>query len=282
MHLKFDSPIFMRLFVVGLALALERLLHYACGLPVRDVAHACGGRQRDGRTLEFHAHPEVWLLIAGIIAVGLYSVRVIGPKVVPRGTPIVTASSGGFRRRRRACSGSVSDWPLHDIAENYLYSAHMVQHMLMMFVAAPLFLLATPRWLADLLLADRSRAARAALCLTAPGARGRDLQRRGHHVALAGVVRLSVAVGTDALFDASAAVLVVAVDVDAGLRARSKSAASSPPAKMIYLFLQSVVPDGARGLSRVRRELRLQGLRPWPASVGHHRSSAINKRPERS
>ena len=39
---------------------------------------------------KFHAHPEVWLLIAGIIAVGVYSVRVIGPKVVPTGTPIVT------------------------------------------------------------------------------------------------------------------------------------------------------------------------------------------------
>src|SRR3989442_235431 len=41
-----------------------------------------------------------------------------------------------------------SDWPLHDLAERYLYSAHMVQHMLMTFVAAPLLLLGTPEWLA--------------------------------------------------------------------------------------------------------------------------------------
>ena len=113
-----------------------------------------------GPPWQFHAHPEVWVLIAGIIAVGAIAVRVIGPKVVPPGMPIATT-----KQRVAFVSGVlvlwlVSDWPLHDIAENYLYSAHMVQHMLMAFAAAPLFLLATPRWLADLLLADRSRPAR--------------------------------------------------------------------------------------------------------------------------
>src|SRR4029453_7878445 len=103
---------------------------------------------------KFHAHPEVWLLIAGIIVVGVYSVRVIGPKVVPVGAPAVTPKQGPAFVAGVAVLWTVSDWPLHDIAENYLYSAHMVQHMVMMFVAAPLFLLPTPRWLADLLLAD--------------------------------------------------------------------------------------------------------------------------------
>ena len=43
-----------------------------------------------------------------------------------------------------------SDWPVHDIAEEYLYSAHMIQHLLLTFVVPPLFLLATPEWLARL------------------------------------------------------------------------------------------------------------------------------------
>src|SRR5207253_1220025 len=42
-------------------------------------------------------------------------------------------------------------WPLSDIANNYLYSAHMVQHLLFTLAAPPLFLLGTPHWLARIL-----------------------------------------------------------------------------------------------------------------------------------
>ena len=45
-----------------------------------------------------------------------------------------------------------SDWPVHDIGEEYLFSVHMTQHMLLTFVVPPLFLLATPEWLARLVL----------------------------------------------------------------------------------------------------------------------------------
>lgn len=37
--------------------------------------------------------------------------------------------------------------PLHDLAEVYLFSAHMVQHELLILVAAPLLLAGTPGWL---------------------------------------------------------------------------------------------------------------------------------------
>lgn len=37
--------------------------------------------------------------------------------------------------------------PLHDLGERYLFSAHMVQHMLLTLVAAPLLLMGTPGWL---------------------------------------------------------------------------------------------------------------------------------------
>ena len=33
----------------------------------------------------FHLHPEVWLLVAGLAALYVYAIRVIGPKVVPDG-----------------------------------------------------------------------------------------------------------------------------------------------------------------------------------------------------
>ena len=37
---------------------------------------------------------------------------------------------------------------MHDISEEYLYSVHMVQHLLITLVVPPLLLLATPEWLA--------------------------------------------------------------------------------------------------------------------------------------
>ncbi|MEP7287875.1 MAG: cytochrome c oxidase assembly protein [Chloroflexota bacterium] len=39
--------------------------------------------------------------------------------------------------------------PLDGVADNYLFSAHMAQHMLLMFAAAPLWLLGIPDWLME-------------------------------------------------------------------------------------------------------------------------------------
>ena len=37
---------------------------------------------------------------------------------------------------------AASDWPIHDIGENYLYSAHMLQHMMLSYFLPPLAILA--------------------------------------------------------------------------------------------------------------------------------------------
>lgn len=95
----------------------------------------------------FQAHFEVWLLVAALVAGWIYAVRVIGPRVVPRGSEVVT------KGQRRAFVGAIallwlsSDWPVHDIAEEYLYFVHMVQHMSLTYFMPPLVLLATPEWL---------------------------------------------------------------------------------------------------------------------------------------
>lgn len=99
----------------------------------------------------FQFHPEVWLLIIGLIAAFVYTVRVLGPRVAPEGKII---------SRRQLITFSVmilllwlaSDWPMHDIAEEYLYSVHMVQHMVISYIVPPLALLATPEWLFRLLI----------------------------------------------------------------------------------------------------------------------------------
>src|SRR5205807_3928477 len=42
--------------------------------------------------------------------------------------------------------------PLHDLSDYYLFSAHMVQHLLLTLVVPPLALAGTPGWMADALL----------------------------------------------------------------------------------------------------------------------------------
>lgn len=45
--------------------------------------------------------------------------------------------------------------PLHDLAEIYLFSAHMVQHLLLSYVVALLFIVGTPVWILRPLLLNR-------------------------------------------------------------------------------------------------------------------------------
>jgi len=96
----------------------------------------------------FQAHVEVWLLMIVIISSYVYAIKVIGPRIVPHGV-VVT------RRQIQAFTAGAllmwiaSDWPIHDIAEEYLYSVHMMQHMMLSYFVPPLMLLATPKWLFD-------------------------------------------------------------------------------------------------------------------------------------
>lgn len=99
-------------------------------------------------------HPEVWLLVAGVAALGFYAVRVIGPKVVAAGEPVVSRAQVLWFWGAVALLWVSSDWPIHDVGEEYLYTVHMAQHFLLTMVLAPMFLLATPRWLAELVVTD--------------------------------------------------------------------------------------------------------------------------------
>lgn len=104
--------------------------------------------------MPFQPHPEVWVLVVGLVALGAYAARVVGPKAVRDGSPVVTRRQVGWFVAGLVVLWAASDWPVHDIAEERLYSVHMVQHLLLSYVAAPLFLLATPTWLVRLLVGN--------------------------------------------------------------------------------------------------------------------------------
>jgi len=91
----------------------------------------------------WHVHPSVWLVLGSIVAAYLITVRRHARK-----------SGEAIDRRRRAffVAGMAvlwvgADWPIHDLAERYLFSVHMVQHLLFSLVAPPLLIAGMPAWL---------------------------------------------------------------------------------------------------------------------------------------
>jgi putative membrane protein len=186
-------------------------------------------------------HPEVWLLVAAVIGLGLYAARVIGPKVVHDASPIVTRHQAVAFWAGVAVLWLAADWPMHDVGERYLYSVHMFQHLLLTFAVAPLFLLATPTWLARLVVGGGWFGARALRVLCRP--------------VVAGVVFNAVLVLTHwptivdlAVESGPAHFLIHLVVVASALLMWMPVCGPLPeyrlsaPGQMVYLFLMSIVP----------------------------------------
>jgi putative membrane protein len=92
----------------------------------------------------WHPHPSVWLVLGGIWVAYLVTVR--------RHRAVAGEPSDGRRRTTlfsvgMACLWLGADWPVHDLAEGYLYSVHMAQHLLFTLVAPPLLIAGMPAWM---------------------------------------------------------------------------------------------------------------------------------------
>ena len=187
----------------------------------------------------YQLHLEVWLLIAFLISSYIYVVRVLGPRALPVGEPIVT-------RRQLTCfiAGIMimflsTDWPMHDIAEEYLYSVHMFQHMALTYFMPPLVVLATPEWFVRTLVGN-GRAYRALRFFTFP-VRAGLLFNLGIVIShIPGVVNASVSNGPLHYF---VHVLLVLTSILMWMPVCGplKELQMAPMPKMIYLFLNSVV-----------------------------------------
>ena len=188
----------------------------------------------------FQWHPEVWLLVAFLTGAFAYMVRVIGPKAVPLGRQAVT------RKNIYAFVGAMvllwvaSDWPLHDISEEYLYSAHMLQHMMLSYFLPPLALMATPPWLLRVLIGD-GRLYTGLKFLTKPVVAGVlfNVVVIISHIPM--VVNTSLDNGP---FHYSLHALVVSLSLLMWMPVVGpfKELHIGPLGKCIYLFLQSVIP----------------------------------------
>ena len=187
----------------------------------------------------YQLHLEVWLLIAFLVGSYIYVVRVLGPRAVPAGEPIVT-------RRQLVCfiTGILimflsTDWPMHDIAEEYLYSVHMFQHMSLTYFMPPLVVLATPEWFVRVLVGN-GRAYRALRFLTFP-VRAGLLFNLGIVVShIPGVVNASVSNGPLHYF-VHVILVLTSILMWMPVCGPLKEFQMAPMPKMIYLFLNSVV-----------------------------------------
>jgi putative membrane protein len=102
----------------------------------------------------FQPHPEVWLLVAGLAGLWWYAIRRVGPRATLPGEAVVTRSQLAWGAGALLTLWVGSDWPVHDIGEQHLYTVHMAQHILFQFALAPMALLATPTWLARMVIGD--------------------------------------------------------------------------------------------------------------------------------
>jgi putative membrane protein len=109
-----------------------------------------------GQQIPLEFHLDVVLLCVGLVVAYIGLIRKYGPVLSPRGDePIVT-------RRQVVCFGVgvVALWvasgsPLHTLADRYLFSAHMIQHLVQAFVIAPMLLLGIPGWMLEVLTRPR-------------------------------------------------------------------------------------------------------------------------------
>lgn len=195
---------------------------------------------------EFELHPEVLLIVAAAIGIGGYVVRVLAPRALPDGSEAVTRAQRCYFVAGLVALYVSSAWPVHDISEEYLYSVHMIQHLLITFVVPPLLLLATPTWLARLV-------------VSADGETGVWVRRLAHPVVagfcfnlvialthLPWVVNTSVENGAFHYFVhlvAFAAAMLMWIPVAGPL----PELRLGLPGQMIYLFMMSVIPTVPAG-----------------------------------
>ncbi|MBI2912127.1 MAG: cytochrome c oxidase assembly protein [Chloroflexi bacterium] len=115
--------------------------------------------------MSWNWHPDVLLVLTGLEGGYLW--------LLARYRPTPTSEDSRLVRRVLLFSLGVlvlaiaEGPPLHDLSEQYLLSAHMLQHLLMQMVAVPLLLLGTPAWLLRPLL-DLTRSVRPLRLLTRP------------------------------------------------------------------------------------------------------------------
>ena len=98
-------------------------------------------------SVPFHLHADVIVVVGAIATFYWWAFTRLGPRLVAPGEKAVN-----YRNVRWAVIGVgliavFSYWPIHDIAEDYLFLVHMIQHTVFTMLAPACLLMAAPPWL---------------------------------------------------------------------------------------------------------------------------------------
>src|SRR6185295_8800853 len=185
----------------------------------------------------FRAHVDVWVILGSLAAAYLIACRRHAERT---GVPM------SDHARRLFLTGVAvlwigADWPIHDLAERYLYSMHMTQHLLFTLVAAPILIAGMPVWLLRELLAP-APIRRIFRFMTRPLValiffNAVLLFTHWPEVVAASVGSELVHLGLHVLIVTSALVMWWPV-----MSPLPEMPSLPPPGQMLYLFLQSLAP----------------------------------------
>lgn len=195
----------------------------------------------EGAVFDFHAHPDVWLLIAVLVGGYFALIRFVGPGRAADDEPVVTLRQKVSYLAGVAVLWIGADWPMHELGENFLFSMHMTQHTLFSLVAPPLILMGMPKWMLRIPL-QKTAALKVARAMTRP---------------IVGLVLFNAVIVLThwpALVNLSLRSELAHFAIHVVLVGSSivmwwpvidrlpELSRMSPPGKMLYLFLQSIVP----------------------------------------
>ena len=190
--------------------------------------------------INWHPHPDVWLLITLLVGGYIWALSSLGPKYAGMGEETASRSQKLWYFAGVFVLWVAADAPIHDLSEDYLFSVHMTQHTLFSLVAPPMILLGVPRWLYRLMLPPQALAVvhritkpllalilfNAVVVIThAPGLVNLSVRSEPAHFLIHSVLFLS------------AVVMWLPVVQPFPMTARL-----SEPGKMMYLFGQSILP----------------------------------------
>ena len=190
---------------------------------------------------DWHPHYDVWIVMIAIGAAYWFAARTWGTSNAVAGRPAVTTKQAVSFYFGLAILWIGADFPLHELSEDYLFSMHMVQHTLFSLVAPPFLLMGMPKWMLRKILAPKwawrfaKAVARPAVGLLAFNA----VIVITHWPTLVNLAVNSEPVHFALHFVLFSTAMVMWWPVIAPLPELSRL---SEPGKMVYLFLQSVVP----------------------------------------
>jgi putative membrane protein len=215
-------------------------------------------------------------LVLGMAALYTYAIKVIGPRAVQPGEQVVSRRQVAWFAAGVIVLWVSSDWPMHDIAEGYLYSVHMVQHLLLSLVLPPLVYFGTPTWLARMIV-GRGTGYRVLRQLARPVPAALLFNAMVVFTHWPVVVNGSVENG---LLHYGVHVVVVAASFLMWLPVAGPfpEMRISLPAQCIYLFVQSVIPTVPAGWLTFAEEAVYRAydtpFRMWGLSVAHDQQIA--------